>query len=122
MSVAAQAYARVAKTGLTTRQLEAEALSRCALDLEAAGSDPGSEGERLLAAIELNRELWSIIAMSLRDPDNPLPLDAKGSMRVLANFVFARTHRIAESMDPSLVRPLAGINRQIAAGLRGSQP
>jgi flagellar protein FlaF len=119
MHAAAQAYGRVARSGLTARQLEAEVLTQCAVDLEAAASGTRSSDDRLLAAVERNRQLWSILAMSLRDPGNPLPESMKESLTGLARFVFARTYRAAETLDRSLLPPLASINRHIAAGLLG---
>ena len=57
--------------------------------------------------------------MNLRDPSNPLPPQMKADTAEIARFVFARTYRAAETMDRALLPSLAGINRQLAAGLRG---
>ncbi len=122
MRQAAQAYSAVARTGLSTRQLEAEVLSRCARDLQVAAECITQDPGRLIDALERNRAAWSLLSIHLRRDDSDLPPATRESMLALARFVFDQIFQTCQTLDPVLIEPLVSINRALAAGLRGEAP
>jgi flagellar protein FlaF len=122
MNQAASAYARVARTGLSARALEAAVLSQCANRLTAAldAADPVRD---LIAALDENRKLWAVFARALRAGDTDLPDADRHALGTAVDFVAARTigllQQLPDTLDRARVQDLVVINRTIAAGLRG---
>lgn len=79
---------------------------------EGAGSD-------LPAALTQNRKLWTILATSATEPDNPLPAALKSNVAQIAAIIFQRTLTVLAEPAPEKITLLININREIAAGLRG---
>ncbi len=118
MNQAVNAYAAASKSGLTGRELEASLLIRAAAQLQSVREDwDGRKGE-LEEALAYNRKLWTILATSVTEPDNPLPEPVKQNVTRLAVFIFNRTLDLMIQPDAAKVEPLISINRNVAAGLR----
>lgn len=122
MMHAYQAYARMAKTGLTGRRLLAAALAQCATDLQRAlDQGPASlETGALMQALEQNRRAWSIIADDLVDPECTLPEEFRRSLARLAIFTFRTTFEICEAPAPERLKPLVEMNRTLVAGFESA--
>jgi flagellar biosynthesis activator protein FlaF len=57
---------------------------------------------------------------SVTDPANPLPKPIRQNVANLGLFVFERTIATLANPQPDALAPLIRINRELAAGLRGS--
>ncbi|MFO1148467.1 MAG: flagellar biosynthesis regulator FlaF [Alsobacter sp.] len=118
MQNAANAYASVAKAGLSGRDLEASLLIRAAAQLQAVVDDWEVRQDQLDEALTYNRRLWSILATAATDESNPLPQKVKEDFSLLAVFVFKRTTDLLVEPQSEKVGSLININLNIAAGLR----
>ena len=116
------AYAAAAKSAQSTvspRELEANLLIKAATRLQSVSDDWGNRAGELDEALTYNRRLWTLLVSAVIAEDNPLPVGIKTNIISLANFVFNRTFQIAADPQPQRLDVLVGINRDIAAGLRG---
>jgi flagellar biosynthesis activator protein FlaF len=126
MSSAANAYSRTARTGLSVRQLEASVLRQCTADLLRAGDAPDDQ-MGLLAALDQNRQVWSLFSSAARSTDNDLPVAFKTSILRIAAFIFKRTMEIIQAQADgtatplkTLLEPLIDLNRTLISGLEGN--
>ena len=71
-------------------------------------------------ALTYNRKIWTVLATSATEPDNPLPPAVKTNIAQLAAVIFARTMAALAEPEPGKLALLVRINRDIAAGLRMS--
>ena len=107
---AARAYqARSADRGL--REQEADVFRRATAALRQA--QQGTEFDRVRAVAD-NRLLWSTLLMNLKDPQNALPENLRGSIISVGLAV----ERELSEPEPDLPFVI-GINEQITAGLAG---
>jgi flagellar protein FlaF len=116
------AYASAAKTAqasVSPRELEATLLIKAATRLQAVADDWDARSNDLDEALNYNRKLWTLLVSAVIAEDNPLPVEIKRNILGLANFTFNRTFQIAAAPAPASLNALIGINREIAAGLRG---
>ncbi len=108
---AARAYqARSADRNL--REQEADIFRRATAAMRIAQT--GSEFDRVRAIAD-NRLLWSTVVISLKDPDNALPAELRGSI-ISIGLVVERELNAKEPDFPFLI----GINEQLTAGLIGA--
>jgi flagellar protein FlaF len=114
----ASAYQRV-QTTLGPRQLEAHLLLKAAAQLQALRDNWTYETEAIVAAITLNRKLWTILGTSATEESNPLPQAVKENIGNLTVFVLNRILDIMEDPEPGKLSALIQINRSLAEGLRG---
>lgn len=116
----ANSYGRSVDNALSGRELEAHVLMKSAARLQAIADawDPSAK-PALEEALTTNRKLWTILASSIVDEENPLPLPLKQSLLSLSDFVFRRTIQLTVDPKPEAIRVLVEINANIAAGLRG---
>lgn len=116
------AYAAAAKTAqsvVSPRELEASLLIKAAMRLQAVADDWSLRDRELDDALTYNRRLWTLLVSAVTAEDNPLPVGIKTNILGLANFIFNQTFRISSDPHPQALAALIGINRDIAAGLRG---
>ncbi|MDJ1158465.1 flagellar biosynthesis regulator FlaF [Chelatococcus sp. SYSU_G07232] len=122
MQHAATAYARVAQTTQSPRELEANILMKAATRLQAVRDDwPAREGD-LDGALTYNRKLWTILVTSVTREDNPLPKPLRQNIANLGLFIFNHTLSILSEPAPEKLAILVNINRELAAGLRTRPP
>lgn len=108
---AARAYqARSADRSL--REQEADVFRRATAALRQAQN--GDDLDRMRAVAD-NRLLWNTLVMTLKDPDNSLPVALRSSIISVGMAV----ERELEAPKPDL-RFVIGINEQITAGLIGA--
>ncbi len=86
----------------------------------AAAQHEGTSRDTILDAVRLNWRLWTIIQAEQSDPDCATPRDIRESMLSLANFVDKRSIDVLAAPSGDKLDILISINRNIAAGLLGS--
>jgi flagellar protein FlaF len=95
---------------------------KAATRMQAIRDDWAGRHKELDEALAYNRKLWTLLVTSATEPDNPLPAPIKQNIANLGLFVFHRTLSIIAEPAPEKLGALVNINREIAAGLRGSPP
>jgi flagellar protein FlaF len=118
-SSAARAYARVAQTTSSPRDIEAQALLMAANKLQAVMSNMDATFEQTSDALVFNRKLWTIFLSEAQRDENPQPLDVRQNIANIAVFVLSQTAALQISRQREHFKPLIEINRNIAAGLCG---
>lgn len=119
MQQVANAYAKVAHSTLSPRELESSLLLKAATKIQSA-KDRWPEGEKDLdEALTYNRRLWTVLISSVTREDNPLPREIKQNIINLGVFIFNHTLSLLTNPQPQRLGVLVNINREIAAGLRG---
>jgi flagellar biosynthesis activator protein FlaF len=116
---AAAAYARVATTSASPRDIEAQTLLKAANKLQEAvnAADPLSEQTR--QALLYNRKLWTIFLSEAMRDENPQPIEVRQKIANISVFVLTQTAALQLSPQFEHFLPLIEINRNIAAGLSG---
>ena len=118
-SAAAQAYARVASTTSSPRDIEAQALLKAANKLRAVISDPDASYVQMSEALIYNRKLWTIFLSEAQRDENPQPMHVRQNIANISIFVLSQTAALQISPQREHFKPLIEINRNIAAGLSG---
>ena len=119
----AQAYQQTTKIVESARERESALLMKAAAGLQrvkdewATGTD-----QDLKCALTFNRKIWTIFMSAVTQPDNPLPQDIRQNIANLGMFIMNQTREILLDLNPQpqQLDVLVRLNRQIAAGLRGS--
>jgi flagellar biosynthesis activator protein FlaF len=119
MSSAAQAYARVANTTSSPRDIEAQALLLAANKLQAVMNNVDATYTQISEALIFNRKLWTIFLSEAQREENPNSLDVRQNIANLGVFVLSQTAALQISAQRAHIKPLIEINRNIAAGLSG---
>jgi flagellar protein FlaF len=86
----------------------------------AAACDPGVTRDQVLDAVRVNWRLWTIIQAEQADPDCATPKHIREGLLNLANFIDKRSIDLLAQPNPAKLQPLININRNIAAGLLGT--
>ncbi|MEA2755372.1 MAG: flagellar biosynthesis activator protein FlaF [Aliidongia sp.] len=86
----------------------------------ASASDPGATRDQILDAVRLNWRLWTIIQAEQADPDCATPKHIREGLLNLANFIDKRSIDLLAYPSAEKLETLIGINRNIAAGLLGT--
>jgi flagellar protein FlaF len=86
----------------------------------AAACDAGTTRDQVLDAVRVNWRLWTIIQAEQADPDCATPKNIREGLLNLANFIDKRSIELLANPDPAKLVPLIDINRNIAAGLLGT--
>lgn len=118
-NAAAQAYARVANSTSSPRDIEAQALLMAANKLQDAITNADPTGERTTHALMFNRKLWSVFLGEALNDENPQPVEIRQQIANIGIFVLTQTMALQISPQPDHFKPLIEINRNIAAGLAG---
>ncbi len=113
------AAAKTAQAVVSPRELEASLLIKAATKLQSVADDWSQREPELDEALTYNRRLWTLLVKAVIAEDNPLPVGIKTNILGLANFIFNHTFKVVADPQPQALTVLIGINRDIAAGLRG---
>lgn len=116
------AYKTAQNNNMSGREIEAAALTRCALMLSNCQQNweaPDRE-EVLSGALRINQRVWSILQAELMEDTNPLPLDIRKNLLTLSAFIDKRIIQVLAYPDPEKLQIIIDINLNLAAGLRGS--
>jgi flagellar biosynthesis activator protein FlaF len=114
------AYSKTAQATVSPRELEANLLMKAATKFQRIMDDWDVRKIELDEALTYNRKLWTILVTSATDPENPLPREIKQNIANLAAFIFKRTFEVMAEPAVEKLNILVFINKNIAAGLRGS--
>jgi flagellar protein FlaF len=119
---ATQAYQTVAKKTGSPRDLEANLLTKSAVNLQRIRENWDLAATELLPALKFNRKLWNVFVNSATNDDNPLPAPIRQNIANLGIFVLSHTLKLEARPEPTRLDVLININREVAAGLRASGP
>ena len=117
-----EAYRTVQNSTASGREIEAGALTRCALllsDCQKNWDAPDRE-EKLAEALRTNQVVWSIFQSELTRKDNPLPRRLKENILSLSLFIDKRIIEVMAYPAPEKLKILIDINLNLAAGLRSN--
>ena len=117
-----EAYRTVDKKTMPGRETEARVLTQAALKLKDcldnwSGKD---RDEKLDEALKYTKRIWSIFQGELSSEDNPLPRQLKINLLQLSSFIDKRIFETMSYPSPEKLTAVININKNIAAGLRGS--
>lgn len=116
----ALAYQQTAKTVETPREREAALLVKAAMSLQRVRDDWENAYPELNAALTFNRKIWTVFLTSVTRDDSPLPPPLRQSIANLGLYVMNETREQFEAPNQAKLNSLININRQLAAGLRGT--
>ena len=119
MSNATQAYARTVQTSAPAREIEAQALLKAAMQLQEVQANWDGLDQRVHAALQFNRQLWTIFLSAAQSDENPQPLEVRQQIANIGIFVMNQTVDMQLAPEPHKLNSLIEINRNIAAGLSG---
>lgn len=102
----------------TARDAEYDVFSRVTRMLRQA--DEVGHGLDLIAAVDKNNQLWTILASDLADPGNTLPDQVRAGLLSLAGFALRHGHQALSGKVG--VAPLIEINMAMMRGLRQEAP
>lgn len=122
LSNAVKAYENVNKETMSGRATEARVLTQAALKLVECQRnwDSPDRNEILDSALKYNQRVWSIFQVEMAKADNPLPKDIKLNVLRLGRFIDNRIFDTMAFPSPEKLDIIIRINKNIAAGLRGS--
>jgi len=117
-----KAYQSVENATLDGRELEASILSRSAARLSAVQENWNApdRDELLDEALRYNQRLWTLFQADLLEDGNAMPAEIKRNLLSLSAFVDKRTFDVMSYPAQEKLNILININRNIAAGLRGT--
>jgi flagellar biosynthesis activator protein FlaF len=116
----ALAYQQTAKTIESPREREAALLARAAVSFQRIHDDWENCQAELPEALTFNGKLWTVFLTSVTREDSPLPDQVRQNIANLGLFVMNETRELMAQPVPKKLTALININRQLAAGLRGS--
>ncbi len=121
-SNALQVYENVGRKTMSGRETEARVLSKAALKLKNCQDNwqAKDRDERLDEALKYTQRIWSIFQAELSKKENPLPVSLKRDLLRLSAFIDKRIFETMAFPSPEKLSIIIDINRNIAAGLRGS--
>ena len=105
---------------MAPRDLEANLLSAAAAHFQRIREDWELLGSELPTALKFNRKLWTVFLTSVIDDESQLPTATRQNIANLGIFVLSQTAELQVTPVPEKLDILIKINRQLAAGLRGS--
>lgn len=116
----AKAYQQTAKVVESARERESALLMKAAAGLQKIKDEWPESHDQLKTALTFNRKLWTIFMAAATKDDNPLPLDVRQNIANLGMFIMNQTREMLLQPQPQKLDVLVRLNRQLAAGLRGS--
>ena len=117
---ATQAYRQASKNTASPRDLEANLLSSAAAHFQRIRENWDDLSGELPDALMFNRKLWTVFLTSVVDNASPLAIEVRQHVANLGVFVLSQTAELQVVPVPEKLDVLVRINRELAAGLRGS--
>jgi flagellar biosynthesis activator protein FlaF len=117
-----QTYKTVQKSTMSSREIEAAALTNAAIKLAECQRlwDQKGHFQRLDEALVLNQRIWTIFQSELSKEDNPLPKKLREDILSLSLFIDKRIFEIMSEPAPEKLSIIVNINLNLAAGLRST--
>jgi len=114
------AYRNVEKVTLSQRDIEANVLTKAAMQLQSIKDNWSCDDHdtQLEDALNYNQRLWTFFQAELSVEENPLPSEIKRNILALSLFVDRRTFEVLAYPDPDKLDVLISINLNVAEGLR----
>lgn len=119
MSNAAQAYARVAQTTASPRDIEAQALLKAANKLQDVMTNLARTDDDFAEALLFNRKLWAILLSAVTSDASPQTVEVRQNIANIGTFVMTQTMELQLNPQREKLKPLIDINCNLAAGLAG---
>src|SRR3569623_3717016 len=119
MSNAATAYARVAQTTSSPREIDAQALLKADRQLQDVMSTWDKAGTDVPGALLFNRKLWSILLSAVTSDESPQTIEIRQNIANIGTIVITQPAEMQLAPKPELLKPLIEINCNLAAGLSG---
>jgi flagellar protein FlaF len=119
MSHGAQAYARIAQTTASPREIEAQALLKAANKLQDVMNDLARTDDDFAAALLFNRKLWAILLSAVTSDENLQTIEVRQNIVNIGTFVLTQTAELQLNPQREKLKPLIDINCNLAAGLSG---
>ncbi len=123
-SNAAKAYQMINNTTVSGRETEARVLSKAADKLKHCidnwNASSTSRDARLDEALRYNQRIWSMFQSELVSEKHPLPRQLREEILSLSVFIDKRIFEVMAYPNPDKLKIIIKINRNLAAGLRGS--
>ena len=119
-AAALRAYAQVALTTRTPRELEAEAFAKANRLLKGA-QRALQDYEQYAESLRFNRSLWTIIQVDVGSDTCPLPPELRTSVFQLSLFVDRRTLLALGDPNGEHLQVLIDVNQQLMEGLLEKQ-
>jgi flagellar protein FlaF len=117
----AAAYQTTTKTVESPRDREAALLIKAAASIQSVRDTWLEDPEALKTALTFNRKLWTIFMTSVTREDSGLPAPVRQNIANLGIYILNETREILlDPVSPARLDAMININRQLAAGLRGS--
>jgi flagellar protein FlaF len=117
---ATQAYRQASKNTASPRDLEANLLSSAAAHFQRIRENWNDLSGELPEALKFNRKLWTVFLTSVVDNASPLAIEVRQHVANLGVFVLSQTAELQVAPQADKLDVLVRINRELAAGLRGS--
>jgi len=95
-------------------------LSQSAARLQHVRDDWDGHRSELYGILTYNRRLWTMFLSTVTQNENPLPRAVKQNVANLGLFVMNHTMEVMSRPNAQKLDILISINRQLAAGLRGT--
>jgi len=116
----ALAYQQTTKVVESPRERESALLMKAAAGLQKVKDEWPNSFDDLQPALNFNRKLWTIFMTAVTKEDSPLPVELRQNIANLGLFVMNQTREMLMEPRPQKLDVLVRLNRQIAAGLRGT--
>lgn len=119
----AQAYHQTTKVVESPRERESALLMKAAAGLQRVKDEWATNTDQdLKAALTFNRKIWTIFMAAVTKEDSPLPVEIRQNIANLGMFIMNQTREITLEINPQpqQLDVLVRLNRQVAAGLRGT--
>ncbi|MEX1234572.1 MAG: flagellar biosynthesis regulator FlaF [Roseovarius sp.] len=100
----------------TARGTEYDAVARITQKLKSAAQKAPEDMVALAGAISENRELWTLFAAQVADPENPLPKTLRASIFYLSEFTNLHSRKVLAR--EASANALIEINTSVMRGLR----
>ena len=115
-------YETVHQMTMPGREIEAAVLGKAAGKLEHCQRvwEDAERDALLEEALKFNQKVWSIFQAELADETNPLPRKLRWDILQLGGFIDRRILDVMAAPAPEKLNIIININRNLAAGLRGS--
>jgi len=112
---ARKAYAPTHSPIRSNRSIEYQAFSEIISRMREAATGETANFPKLVAALQENRSLWTILAADVADPDNTLPQALRAQIFYLAEFTDLHTRKVLRGNAE--ITPLIDINTAVMRGL-----
>ena len=118
-----QTYQNAERSAISGRETEARVLLKGALKLKECQENWQAKDreEKLEEALVFNQQIWSIFQTELMREDHPMPRKLRMDLMSLASFVDKRIFDLMAYPQSDKLTAIININRNIAAGLNGSE-